>query len=141
MESWNMILFWAAVGINAVASVWNIVSAIRYDRKADRLDRETYKERPVIPGEKMAILRPGDTGILLCRLDGMTLKQQEQYVESIRGIMLNVKERGVELIVIPEFGDAKMIIVNRGELAECADNGGHDNDDGGNSSPHGKQSG
>lgn len=103
MENGN-ILFWAAVGINAVAAVWNIVSAVRYDRKAARLDRETYEKRPVISDDNMAILRPGDTGIILCQLESMTLEQQASMIESLTKMVSHAKERGIEFIIIPEFG-------------------------------------
>ena len=55
MEEWRLAV-WVALGLNLVAFVLNITAAIRCERKAGRLDRETYEKRPVISDDKMAVL-------------------------------------------------------------------------------------
>lgn len=42
MEDWKMWAFWTALGFNLVAGAWNLVAAIRRDRKAARLDQAAW---------------------------------------------------------------------------------------------------
>lgn len=65
MDDWWEWALWMALGFNLVAGAWNLVAAIRHDRKAARLDRETYGARPLLPADKAAALRPGDTVLML----------------------------------------------------------------------------
>lgn len=134
-------MVWLAVGLNIAAAAWWFVSAIRYERKANRLDRETYEKRPVISDDKMAILRPGDTCIVLCQLENMTVDQQTRLIESLTEMISNAKERGIEFIIIPEYGGQKIFVVSRNDLTEQANHGGYDNDSGSGGAPKDEQAG
>lgn len=140
MEAWKVIA--VLLGLLAfVLSIWGLVADIRRQRMADRLDRETYEKRPVISDDKMAILRPGDTCIVLCQLENMTVDQQTRLIESLTEMISNAKERGIEFIIIPEYGGQKIFVVSRNDLTEQANHGGYDNDSGSGGAPKDEQAG
>jgi len=74
-ELMEMVQRWAWLASLLVLGCWG-AGAIRYWRKAAQLDLEAYKARPLLPDDKVAVMRPGDTVLLLLPLDGMTLDQQ-----------------------------------------------------------------
>ena len=119
MENWNMVALLAALGFNLAAGAWNLVAAIRHDRKAARLDRETYEVRPLMSDEKLAVLRPGDTVLMLPSLDGMTTDQRVAMISSMNAMIEHAKERSIEFIVVPDWGQE--IVVFRGGLSEQAE--------------------
>lgn len=141
-ELWEWVQRWAWL-ISLLAMVWCGVEAVRYERKASRLDRETYEKRPLIPDDKVAIMRPGDTVLLMPSLDDMTLDQQTQLVGAIKRMAERASALGIEFVVIPDWGGqkTKAIVVSRSVLSEHADNGGHDTNNGGNRTPEYKQTG
>lgn len=108
----------AAVALGGLAAgLWIAGTAHREGLRA------AAERRPLLADGAMAALRPGDTGILLCQLDGMTLEQQTRMIDSLKKTAIRARERGIELIVIPEFGGQKVIVVPRAGLAEHADDG------------------
>lgn len=120
MEDWKMWAFWTALGFNLTAGVWSLAAAIRYMRKVARLDRETLGVRPLLPADKMAALRPGDTVLMFPPLDGMTADQQTAMAGSIKAMAESAKARGIEFMVVPDRGQ-KAIVVSRGIQAQHAD--------------------
>lgn len=134
MEDWKVVVFWLALGFCLMAGAWNLVAVIRRERKAERLDREAYKARPLIPDDKVAVMRPGDTVLLLLPLAGMTIDQQTGMVDSTKRMAERARVLGIEFIVLPDWGQ-KAIVVSRSALPEHADNGGHNRNDGGKCSP------
>ncbi|WP_241120549.1 hypothetical protein [Achromobacter xylosoxidans] len=100
-----------------VAWAWNTVAAIGYWRKAAQLDLEAYKERPLIPDDKVAVMRPGDTVLLLLPLAGMTCDQQVGLVDSTKRMAERAGALGIEFIVLPDCGQ-KAIVVSRSSLPE-----------------------
>ena len=94
-----------------------IATSIFEFRKAMRLDRETLKDRPLIPDDKVAVMRPGDTVLLMPSLDDMTLDQQTQLVGAIKRMAERAGALGIEFIVLPDWGQ-KAIVVSRSALPE-----------------------
>lgn len=119
MTMWLGFVACAAAGalVGLIAGLWISGMAHREDLRA------ADERRPLLADGAMAALRPGDTGILLCQLDGMTPEQQARMIESLKKTAVRARERGIELIVIPEFGGQKVIVVPRAGLAEHADDG------------------
>lgn len=140
METWKVIAILLGP-IALVLSIRGLVADIRRQRMADRLDRETYEKRPVIPDDKMAILRPGDTCIVLCQLENMTVDQQTRLIESLTEMVSHAKERGVEFIIIPEYGGQKIFVVSRSELAKQTNHGGNSSANDRQSSEDGESTG
>lgn len=110
---------WSGIA-GLIGLVWLCVEAIRYRSKALRLDRDTYEKRPLVPDEKLATLRPGDTVLMMPPLDGLTVDQQEVLVGSMKAMIEPAKARGIEFIVVPDWGQ-KAIVVSRGALPERAE--------------------
>lgn len=135
MEDWKMWAFWTALGFNLTAGVWSLAAAIRYMRKVARLDRETLGVRPLLPADKMAALRPGDTVLMFPPLDGMTTDQQVALIGSMKVMIESARERGIEFIVVPDWGHA--IVVSRGGLSEQADHGSDAADNSGKAKQNG----
>ena len=119
MSVLEMVRQWGGMA-GLIGLVWLCVEAIRHRSKALRLDRETYEKRPLVPDEKLAVLRPGDTVLMMPPLDDLTKDQQEVLVGSMKAMIEPAKERGIEFIVIPDWGQ-KAIVVSRGALPERAD--------------------
>ena len=122
MEDWTALALLVALGFNLVAGAWNSAAAIRYTRKEARLDREAWGARPLLPPDKVEVLQPGDTVLMLPSLDGMTADQQIALIASMEAMIEPVRERGIEFIVMPDWGQ-KVIVVSRGDLPEHADHG------------------
>lgn len=101
------------------AMCWLAASIFKF-RKAMRLDLESYEKRPLFSDDKSAALRPGDTVLMLPPLDGMTADQQTALIGSMKAMTEPARERGIEFIVIPDWGQ-KAIVVSRGIQAERAD--------------------
>ncbi|THF67506.1 hypothetical protein E6C76_03860 [Pseudothauera nasutitermitis] len=120
MDDWKVWALWAAVGFNLAAGAWSLAAAIRYTRKEARLDRETLGTRPLLSDDRVASLRPGDTVLMLLPLAGMTADQQTALIGSIKTMAESAKARGIEFIVLPDWGK-KAIVVSRGIQAERAD--------------------
>ena len=59
---------------------------------------------------------------MLPSLDGMTADQQIALIASMEAMIEPVRERGIEFIVMPDWGQ-KVIVVSRGDLPEHADHG------------------
>lgn len=110
-ELMEVVQRWAWLASLLALGCWG-AGAIRYWRKAAQLDLEAYKERPLIPDDKVAMLRPGDTCLLLCQLEDMTLHQQERLIESLGKFVSVFKERGIALVIIPEFGGQKVFVIS-----------------------------
>lgn len=123
MEDWKMWALWAALGFNLAAGVWSLAAAIRYRRKEARLDRGAWGARPLLPPDKVEVLRPGDTVLMLLPLDGMTADQQAAMAGSIKAMAESAKARGIEFMVVPDRGQ-KAIAVSRGIQVERADDEG-----------------
>lgn len=119
MEDWKMWALWAAVSFNLAAGVWILMAAIRYARKVARLDRETWGTRPLLPPDKVEVLRPGDTVLMLLPLDGMTADQQTAMAGSIKAMAEFAKARSIEFMVVPDRGQ-KAIVVSRGRTSSAA---------------------
>lgn len=130
---------WAWLASLLALGCWG-AGAIRYWRKAAQLDLEAYKTRPLLPEDKVAVMRPGDTVLLMPSLDGMTLDQQTRLVDAIKRMAERARALGIEFIVLPDWGQ-KTIVVSRRDLPERADDGSQNGNDGGKGSPDGKQSG
>lgn len=112
MEGWKMWALWSALGLNLAAGAWGLAAAIRYTRKEARLDRETWGTRPLLPPDKVEVLRPGDTVLMLQPLDGMTADQQTAMAGSIKAMAESAKARSIEFMVVPDRGQ-KAIVVSR----------------------------
>lgn len=130
---------WAWLASLLALGCWG-AGAIRYWRKAAQLDLEAYKTRPLLPEDKVAVMRPGDTVLLMPSLDGMTLDQQTRLVDAIKRMAERARALGIEFIVLPDWGQ-KTIVVSRRDLPEHADDGSQNGNDGSKGSPDGKQSG
>lgn len=55
MEDWKMAVFWLALGINLAVGAWNLAVAVRREWSAERLEHETYKDRPLLSADKVAV--------------------------------------------------------------------------------------
>lgn len=120
MEDWTALALLVALGFNLVAGAWNSAAAIRYRRKEARLDREAWGARPLLPPDKVEVMRPGDTVLMLLPLDGMTADQQTAMAGSIKAMAESAKARSIEFMVVPDRGQ-KAIVVSRGIQAQHAD--------------------
>lgn len=120
MGNWKAWALWSALGLNLAVGAWGLAAAIRYARKVARLDRETWGTRPLLSDDRVASLRPGDTVLMLPPLGGMTADQQTAMAGSIKAMAESAKARGIEFIVVPDWGQ-KAIVVSRGIQAERAD--------------------
>lgn len=119
MEDWTALALLVALGFNLAAGAWSLAAAIRYMRKVARLDRETLGVRPLLPADKMAALRPGDTVLMFPPLDGMTTDQQTAMAGSIKAMAESAKARGIEFMVVPDR-EQKAIVVSRGRTSGAA---------------------
>ena len=115
-ELMEMVQRWAWLASLLALGCWG-AGAIRYWRKAAQLDLEAYKERPLLPDDKVAVMRPGDTVLLMPSLDDMTLDQQTQLVGAIKRMAERAGALGIEFIVLPDWGQ-KAIVVSRSALPE-----------------------
>lgn len=128
-ELMEVVQRWAWLASLLALGCWG-AGAIRYWRKAAQLDLEAYKARPLLPDDKVAVMRPGDTVLLLLPLDGMTLDQQTKLVDSTKRMAERAGALGIEFIASPDWGQ-KAIVVARSSLSEHAHDGGHYSDKGG----------
>ena len=113
---------WAWLASLLALGCWG-AGAIRYWRKAAQLDLEAYKTRPLIPDDKVAVMRPGDTVLLMLPLKDMTLDQQTGMVDSTKRMAERAGVLGIEFIVIPDLGQ-KAVVVARSALSEHASGDG-----------------
>ncbi len=132
-ELWEMAQRWTWLASLLAIVLWG-AGAIRYWRKAAQLDMKTYKERPLIPDDKVAVMRPGDTVLLMLPLKDMTLDQQAGMVDSTKRMAERAGALGIEFIVLPDWGQ-KAIVVSRSALPKHADDGGYNRNDGCKCSP------
>ncbi|MDW0357767.1 hypothetical protein Q8G38_00390 [Halomonas venusta] len=120
METWG-VAGWAAIGFNLVVGGWLLTAAIRYERKIANLGREDDKARPLLSDDKAATLRAGDTVLLMPSL-GMTSDQQKKMMVLMKEIIVPLRERGIEFIVLPDWGQ-KAIVVSRGTPPRAGSDG------------------
>ena len=117
MEIWDA-AGWAALGFNLVVGGWLLLAAIRYERKITNMDKEDDKARPLLSDDKAATLRAGDTVLLMPSL-GMTSDEQKKMMVLMKEIIVPLRERGIEFIVLPDWGQ-KAIVVTRGTPTRAA---------------------
>lgn len=115
MENWNMVALLAALGFNLAAGAWHLVAAIRHDRKAARLDRETYEVRPLLPEGAAEVVRPGDALIIVIPEHH---ERNKVYVKALTERAKALSERGIKLVVFQEFMLKKNLILVAGESTE-----------------------
>lgn len=128
---WECLLFLVGM-IGFAAMIWHLSEAIRYRQKLMRLDHAAMESRPLMPDDRVAALKPGDTVILMLSLDDMTCEQQKRLMASIKETIEPAKARGIEFIVIPDWKH-KAIVVSRSILPvqhDNADGSSHDGGDG-----------
>ncbi|CAM3839493.1 hypothetical protein [Castellaniella denitrificans] len=82
-----------------------------------REKKDSDEKRPLLSDDKVAVMRPGDTVLLLLPLDGMTLDQQAKLVDATKRMAERARALGIEFIVIPDWGQ-KAVVVARSHLSE-----------------------
>jgi hypothetical protein len=103
--------------LNLGFALFWIATSIFEFRKAMCLSRETLKDRPLILDDKVAVMRPGDTVLLMLPLNDMTLDQQTRMVDSTKRMAERAGALGIEFIALPDWGQ-KAIVVSRSALPE-----------------------
>lgn len=85
-----------------------------------RGEKEPGEKRPLLSDDRVAVIRPGDTVLLMPSLDDMTLDQQTQLIGAIKRMTERANAIGIEFLVIPDWGGqkSKTIVVSRSVLSE-----------------------
>jgi len=119
LSLWGVI---PALGLMGLAVCWHLMEILRYRRKSARLARrmakppEEMQPRPLISDDRVAMLRAGDTVLLLPSLDGMTERQREQMMEMFKEISERMAQRGIVFHALPGNETQKAIVVARNDL-------------------------
>jgi len=100
---------WLGVLNLCFATIWLIPTTFMF-RKVWGLNRAIHEVRPPLSDDKVAVLRPGDTVLMMLPLDGMTADQQAALIDSTRAMAGPAKERGIEFIVVPDW-EQKAIVM------------------------------
>jgi len=133
------------LALMCVLVCWNLVQGVRYRRKVARMGQETFARKndapqPLISDDRMAVLRSGDTVLLLLSLGDMTADQQTRLIGSVKEMIEPAQTRGIKFIIIPDWKH-KAIVVSRSALPEHTDDTGHDRNNGGNRTPQRNRTG
>ena len=91
-----------------------------------RIEREIAKKRPLLDSEQWAAMQPGDTALIMLKMDQMTEDQQQRMMKGIIQIMQRARERGIEVIALPVRKGDQAVVVTRS--IEQGNNGGQSDD-------------
>lgn len=122
MELLNELVFWTAVFQLITLAYW--IYEILQTRKA----REAVDDkRPLLSGEDWAVMRPGDTALVMLKMDQMTEDQQQRMMKGIIQIMQRARERGIEVIALPvRKGDQAVVVTRSIEQGDNSSQGSGD---------------
>ena len=91
-----------------------------------RIEREIAKKRPLLDSEQWAAMQPGDTALIMLKMDQMTEDQQQRMMKGIIQIMQRARGRGIEVIALPVRKGDQAVVVTRS--IEQGNNGGQSDD-------------
>lgn len=123
LELLKRVNFWLALAQSATL-VWMIYADL--STRSART-KEIIEKRPLLDGDQWAAMQPGDTALIMLKLDQLTKEQQKQMMGALVKMRKSALERGVDLIAIPG-GDHKAVVV-RGALFDQGSNTGQSTND------------
>lgn len=123
LELLRKMTFWLAVVQLILVSYW--IYALWQTHKAREAADD---ERPLLSDDDWTVMRPGDTALVMLKMDQMTEDQQQRMMKGIIQIMQRARERGIEVIALPVRKGDQAVVVTRS--IEQGDNSGQSDDDG-----------
>lgn len=77
------------------------------------LDRAAQAQRPLLPDDAWAVVRPGDSVLVMLKMDDMTKDEQKRMMDAcIKAAKIN-QQRGMDMVVVPVWGPGNIIVVNQ----------------------------
>lgn len=123
MELLREAIFWMAV------VQWIVLAVSVYSMwRSRKIQKAVDATRPLLSDTDWAAMRPGDTALVMLKMDQMTEDQQQRMMKGIIQIMQRARERGIEVIALPVRKGDQAVVVTRS--IEQGNNGGQSDDDG-----------
>ena len=82
--------------------------------------------RPLLSEDDWAVMRPGDTVLIMLKMDQMTKDEQQRMTQAVAQIMVRAQVRGVEVIALPARKGDQAVVVSR---SKKGGDGGQSGDD------------
>lgn len=121
MELMREAIFWMAV------VQWIVLAVSVYSMwRSRKIQKAVDATRPLLSDTDWAAMRPGDTALVMLKMDQMTEDQQQRMMKATVQIMQRAKERGIEVIALPVRSGDQAVVVAR-SIEQC-NNGGQSDD-------------
>ncbi len=89
--------------------------------------------RPLLSEDDWAVMRPGDTVLIMLKMDQMTKDEQQRMTQAVAQIMVRAQVRGVEVIALPARKGDQAVVVSRSKKGS---DGGQSTNDGASQRDH-----